>query len=541
MSIVNMYSFDQMPDRPGITRQHMVLEGFDLLDPYVSVAQWNIVRINGRAWMQAWHLYYAQSYSGVARYADLISNRTLAEVFGNPATLKLGVIGFRLLVDQSYVQRFITDREAGTICSVVSVDMMPALSKALTVGEHFVEIEFDFVTNTVRTYLNATLIDTLTPGNVLTGDDTLLLGLRVVDAQINPTIFPLAFTDIYITHDNNNGEVSGRLGPVKVLPLAVDEINRPANWGFTDPDASATYPDYDIGEGVTATYTGNLLIPRLIDSADVAGQFKFVSTPAMAPSGPFFNPEVGQVIAQLIGTVNAVATHLFTFTRPKKATAYVIGSYIAAYGAFDNWTFEGSADGQAWTVLDTRTGLAGKFMAANGRVYAFKIPPAKQASYRFYRLVVTKTVFGGSSATFVYLKHMQVLGDPVDAVSNTMMDAVNRTPNSAASDLDNPVIRTGIDSSEGTFGFAVPEFGTAQVLAVKVGITGRRDQASSEHIRAKLKVGATAGPEKVFELKSHTERHEMFPVVGAAPDGTPWNKASLESLQVVVKSKSGAK
>lgn len=544
MSIVHMFGFDQMPDRAGVTREHMAAEGFDIMTPNVTVnaGQWNISRINGRAWMSAVHLYYANTTSLVTRRSALIYGRTLADLFGNPAKLKTGVLGARIYVDPLFATR--AAAHPTDILQINSVTADVGLPIRLTQGEHFIEFEFDFAAYTVKTYLNSSLIGTFqVPYNQLTGATVFQFGLQSTSAQNLSTVALISFTDIYVTHDNEDGGVSGRLGPVKVLPLSVDKIDRPANWGYSDADAFYAYPDYDIGEGVTATYNGHLLIPRYTDTNDVAGQFKYESTPPAAAqaNGARFNPPGGVADSWYVSNANTAIAHLFTFARAKKVTAYVLGSYNPNYGAFDDWTFEGSNDGAVWSVLDTRTGMGIKFNAGLGRTYAFKITPGKVGTYRYYRIAVTKSVIGSSSTTRVYMNHMQLLGDPADAAENGMLDAVNRVPFSALADMDYPVIRTGIDGSESTFGFTVPEFGTSQVLGVKVGISGRRDQGSSEHIRAKLKVGESAGTEKVFELKPHTERVEMFPMAVTAPDGSTWSKESLENLRVVVKSKSGAK
>lgn len=542
MSIVNMFTFDHMPARYNLLRSHMVAEGFDLFDAFYSSTVVGLSRINERTWFVPTQAFYYQSSSAVTRYGHLVYNRRADEMFGLPQAMKLGVIGFRVWVDQTHITNFITNGNNGSILQVNSAEASPALLRALnTPGEHFVEFEFDFVSNTVKTYLNATLIGTFTPYQAMGAGTTITIGLQTVMRQDTPTFNPFGINDIYITHDNGDGDVSGRLGPVKVLPLTVDKTTRPANWGYQDLDAFFAYSDYDAGGG--ATYTGHCLVPRYTEVTDFPGQFKYTSVPQSGQPGLAgkFSPPSGSNDTWAVANANSVITHNFAFTRPKKVTAYVIAVYAGATGAHDSWTFEGSADGTAWTVLDTRSAMAVALNQVPIKPLAFKLAAGKVGSYRYYRIVATKQLIGISSPANIYLTHLQLLGDPADAVENGLLDGLSRAPASNLIDLDYPVIRTGIDSSEGTFGFAVPEFGTAQVLAVKVGLTGRRDQASSEHIRAKLNVGASNGTEKVFELKSHTERHEMFPLVTKAPDGTAWTKENLAKLQVVVKSKSGAK
>jgi hypothetical protein len=513
----------------------MKVEGFDQLDLISSTTNWLTTRINGRTWLTAQQTFYSNISSNITRTFWLFQ-RSLNELFGTPSVMTKGVIGVRMFVEQGFI-----DRGAVALLYIGGIPVDGILPTKLTAGEHYVEYEIDLVTFTVRTYLNATLVNTYQFAGAVAMASVVQLGITFVNQQNLPTVSMLSFNDFYTTYDNQDGEVSGRLGPVKVLPLITDKSTRPANWSYSDADALYSYFDYD-QDATGGLYSGHCLIPRYTTEIEVAGQFKWDSVPLSASPLSYqrFNPPA-QIGDSWAAATAATAIRVnVTFERAKKAAAYALYGYSSGYGAFDDWTFEGSNDGQAWTVLDTRVGCAAKIQSGT-KAYAFKIDPAKVGSYRYFRWNVSKVLVAPSQAGRVYMGHFQVLGDPADAALNGLYDGLTRSPNGSQTDLDYPVVRTGIDGSEASFGFKVPELGTSQVLAVRMGLTARRDQASSEHIRAKLKVGETATAERVFELKPHAERQDMFPIALKAPDGTAWTKASLESLQVVIKSKSGAK
>ena len=540
MSVPLMFGFDNLPLRPGLSSAHMKVEGFDQLDLIASTASWLTTRINGRTWMTAQQNYYAGVSSNITRTFWLFQ-RSLSELFGNPSLMTKGVIGARIYVDQGLVDRVSSGQQTAALFYIGGQAVDGLLSSRLTVGEHFVEFEIDLVAFTVKTYLNATLVNTYQFSGAVAIGAIAQLGHTGIGQQNLQTVTMISYNDVYTTYDNQDGEVSGRLGPVKVLPLVVDKSTRPANWSYSDADALFSYFDYD-QDATAGLFPAHCLIPRFTTEIEVAGQFKWDTVPPSVSPQIYqrFNPPSPTGDSWTAATAATKIVVNVTFERAKKATGYSLFGYSNGYGAFDDWTFEGSNDGQAWTVLDTRVGCAAKIQLGT-KAYAFKIDPAKVGSYRYFRWNVSKVLVAPQQAGRVYMGHFQVLGDPADAALNELYDGLARSPNATQTDMDYPVVRTGIDGSEAVFGFKVPDVGTSQVLAVRMGLTARREQASSEHIRAKLKVGETATAERVFELKPHVERQDLFPIAMKAPDGTAWTKASLESLQVVIKSKSGAK
>lgn len=540
MSVPLMFGFDTLPLRTGLYAAHMKAEGFDQLDLISNVTAWQTTKINGRTWLTAQHSFYAPISSVVGRTFWLMA-RQLGELFGNPTPLTKGVVGLRIWVDQNFVDRYNAGAAGNNLLTINGAAVDGPLLSKFTVGEHFVEYEIDFVANTVKTYYDASLVNTYQAAGQFLFTHVLQLGMAAISQQSLATVNMLSFNDIYTTYDLQDGDISGRLGPVKVLPMVVDKSTRPANWSYADTDAMFNYFDYD-QDATAGLFTGHCLIPRFTSEIDVAGQFKWDTVPlSTSPTiSQRFNPAgvAGDSWPAPVAATKILAN--ITFERAKKAAGYSLNGYSNNYGAFDDWTFEGSNDGLTWTVLDTRVGCASKIQLGT-KFYAFKIDPAKQGSYRYFRWNVSKVLVAPQQAGRVYMGHFQILGDPADATLNEIYDGLTRSPNTTQTDMDYPVVRTGTDGSEGSFGFKVPDTGTSQILAVRMGVTGRRDQGSSEHMRARLKVGEAVTPERVIELKPHVERHELLPTVTKAPDGTAWTKASLESLQVVIKSKSGAK
>ncbi|MNI77686.1 hypothetical protein D3C73_1339960 [compost metagenome] len=105
--------------------------------------------------------------------------------------------------------------------------------------------------------------------------------------------------------------------------------------------------------------------------------------------------------------------------------------------------------------------------------------------------------------------------------------------------MDLPVVKMDLAGSEGKFGFKVPDFGPADIMAIKVGTMVRREQGVSELMEGLIEVGAARSPAVTFNPKAHVEKVEPLGIFQKKPDGTAWTQADLEALRVVFKSKRG--
>jgi hypothetical protein len=522
-----MACFDQIPSRTFISLQHLTYDGhtvFDLNNAVLSTVGINTIR--GRQWLSLSFTFLDQL--GAAGHTYAFWNRTIRSLFDNPAVTTKACIGFRMDLPTAGAALL----SLSTTNSLFFIDGIPVDNNFLSsipVGEHFIEFEIDLVNKVVRSVLNGVVVHERSVPT-LTLDSIFRWG---ISSTFSPRSTGIAFhvTDVYLNYDNQDGTASGRLGPVKVYATPVDKIEVPVNWKGLD-DATQTYNLKDGG-----TWDAAVIMPKGATESDQPGQFSFTTVPAMTSGTP------AQCISPTTfrcywsgGAATAIALNV-VFTEPKKVSGYVIQGY-STLSAFDGWKFQASNDGTTWVDLDVRAnGQAAWFMAQADRVGAFKLAPDKIGSYRYYRLAVSNSVATSARIEFY---HFNLLSDPADIIENNVKAALNRPANYGFSDLDSPVLRPPIDESEGSVGFKIPTFGTADVLAVKVGIAARRDQGSSEHLIGKVKVGNDSTNPVDYELKPHTEDVKPLALLQKTPGGAAWTKESLESLRVVLKTKRGA-
>lgn len=531
MSVVNMFSFDQFPTRTPLSQAMFDAEDYSLLTMSPSLGVIDIQTLNGRQWCTS-----TFSYTGTTaaswRWTRLSSGKTFRQAFGNPSVITKGVIAARIFI--TAVGKTIFDTAYGTSSSFFwnqSSSVDGNMLGNIPAGEHFIECEFDFVNLKVRSYLNGALFaESSVP--TLTLDQTFSLGFHAMYPGNGPSGVIGYTTDLYFTYDNQNGEIAGRLGPVKVYNTPVEEIEIPQSWKGGD-DAIQTYALKDGG-----TWDAAVIFPKLSTESDFTGQYKIECTPALTTGTP--NTLLGESVARAAWTATANAALTITISSPvaRKVSGYVLQGYTLGSGFFDSWKFQGSQDGTTWVDLDVRApGQAAYFQAVANRVVAFKLTPDKVDSYKQYRLVSTgNALVSGRVDMFQF----NVLTDPADLFDNNVRPALSRVANANISDYDSPVMRAAIDESEGAVGFKIPEIGPADILAVKVGIVARKDQGSSEHLVAKVKVGADETTPVDYELKSHAEGVLPLAMLQKAPGGAAWTKEALESLRVVMKTKRGA-
>lgn len=531
MSVTNMFSFDQFPTRSPLSQVQLDAEDYSLLALSGSLAAIDIAPLNGRQWAATTFIYIGVTQASW-RWGRLSSGKTFRQAFGNPSVITKGVIAARIYINASGASIF--SAAYSTSASFfwnVSNSVDGNILSNIPVGEHFLECEFDFVNLKVRSYLNGTFYaETSVP--TLTLDQTFSVGFHALfPGNVSPGIIGYT-TDLYFTYDNQNGDIAGRLGPVKVYNTPVEEIEIPQSWKGAD-DTVQTYILKDGGTWDAAT-----VFPKLATESDFVDQFKIECTPVLTAGTP--NTLLGESLARAAWSAasNAALTITISSLAAKKVSGYVLQGYTLGSGFFDSWKFQGSQDGTTWVDLDVRApGQAAYFQAVANRVVAFKLTPDKVGSYKQYRLISTgNALVSGRIDMF----HFNVLAEPADLFENNVRPALSRIANANINDYDYPVMRAAIDESEGAVGFKIPEIGPADILAVKVGIVARKDQGSSEHLVAKIKVGANETTPVDYQLKSHAEGILPLAMLQKAPGGAAWTKEALESLRVVMKTKRGA-
>lgn len=530
MSVTNMFSFDQFPTRAALTQQMLDAEDYGLLAMNGSIANLGTGPLNGRQWAVTTFNYYSQLGS-TWRWARLSSGKTFRQAFGNPSVITKGVIAARINVTTLGAQILSTTNSTSASFlwnATAAVD--GTILANIPAGEHFLEFEVDFVNLRFRSYLNGTFFNE-TPMPTLTLDTTFSLGFHAMYPGTGLNGVVGYTTDLYFTYDNQNGEISGRLGPVKVYNPPVEEIEIPTSWKGAD-EYVKTYTLRDGG-----TWDACTIIPQNAQDGDFVNQFKVDTLPVLSVGSAV--GMVGELARNYWTTVNGtVLTLSITCAEAKKVSGYVLQGYSASTGFFDAWKFQGSNDGTTWVDLDVRaTGQAAYFQAQSNRIAAFKLTPDKVGSYKQFRLVTTAIAVVTGRVEFC---QFNILGDPADIFENNVRPALSRVTNGLVNDYDYPVMRAAIDESEGAVGFKIPDFGPADVLAVKIGVVARKDQGSSEHLVAKVKVGANETTPVDYELKSHAEGILPLAMLQKAPGGAAWTKESLESLRVVMKTKRGA-
>lgn len=537
MSVVNMFGFEQMAVRAGVNAAQMAADGYPLLNLQSSGQSYSNVATalrNGTTRLRLWWTYAISSNGAYGRNA-VIFNRSGRELFNNPVVTTKGVIGFRFYIDNQFVQ-YKTAFSSMTFFYVAGAPVASDVITSLPEGEHFIEVEIDYVNKVVDTYINSTKVASDSIPS-LTLDAIVRFGMMGAAAGNNPTIIMGDVSDIYFTYDNQDGGVSGRLGPVRVRPLEIDEATLPSTWSVADPDAVSTF-DYPVYGG-SEIFKGHQLIPPKHGELPVPGVVDYTSVPAATTLVNTLVPNYSYASLSPV-SVGTPIILLTKFNRPKKVSAYALQSFVAGWGFIDDWIFQGSNDGTTWTDLDTRTGLGTYFNNFSQRLGAFKLTPAKIGWYSQYRIRATKYINHGGTSSTITLFHFQVLGDLADVIENSKTDVPSRGFDAAMVQMDFPVVRTGTDGSAAEFGFKVPNYGLGDIMAVQVGLAGRRDSGSEEKLIVKTSLGDVDGVEKDIALPPHVSGIDMIEFRTQNHRGQPWSRIDLDNLKVVIKSKTGA-
>lgn len=527
MTAVRMYCFDQFPSRSTITTTHMAAEGYTDLDFTSSSSAGAFIASNkGRQSLGVNFNYIDASYA-VGRTLRMFL-KSARQLFGNPSVVTKGVFGIRVDITAMGYTAFSQASSLGLLW-IEGTAADGGVMYNIPQGEHFIEIEIDFVNKTVSSYLNGNFkVQTSYPN--LTLDSLLQISPNAAPPGRNVSGTIMYVTDMYFTYDNQDGDFAGRLGPCRVYNMPVEEIEVPASWkGFDE-----TQQNYSLSDGTT--WQAVPIVSKLASEGDFIDQWNIAVSPAFTGGGAQY--VMGESGTRSYWTAgNAVPLSItYTFPEGRKASGYVLQSYTTS-GFFDAWKFQGSNDGTNWVDLDTRTGMGAYFQAQASRVVAFKVPAGKIGVYKQYRLLSTANL---SSGGYVQLYQFNLLAEPADLIDQVVRPALSRTVNNGVGDYDTPVLRTSIDGAEGSIGFKVPDIGVSDIVAVKLNVSARRDQGSAEHLVAKVKVGDKESAPVDYELKAHIEDHYPLANLQKVPNGAAWTKADLESLRVVLKTKRGA-
>lgn len=544
MAIIDMYGFEHMPVGRAMNNGTVFTqEGYPLFNPSPTFSSWNTAVRNGTTRLRCTWNYAGGGGGSTGRNAYLLQ-RTARQIFKNPAVNKVGVIGMRIFIDdafKSYQGSFASPYMLTIANQPVDTDML----KTLPAGEHFIEYVFDFATGWIEVYANGDRFSSIQIVGLVLEHSIYFGPVNYYQTSI-PALVTVDVSDIYITYDTGDGSPSGRLGPVRVRPLDLAPVDIPDQWAFADDDIEALTQPYALYPATTpVSFQGHALIPQRLT------EFPLLNVVDLTTSQSITTNQLAIMLLPAstyspfqIASDNVPITMTAKFANRKKVSAYGLGSGPVNTGFFMDWTFEGSNDGTTWDALDSRTGMQPYFNTAGMRYAAFKLDPAKINWYTQYRLRVTKSVRAPSDGRSVNISHFQLIGDPADARENCKNDVIDRPFEVSAGYLnygkDFPVLRTSTDGAEGKFGFNVPEFGPGDIMAVQVGLSGRRDQASEEHLIVKTVSAAGESAPANIALDPHGGNHAIIQHMTKNHAGEKWSKADLESLKVVVKSKSGA-
>ena len=148
--------------------------------------------------------------------------------------------------------------------------------------------------------------------------------------------------------------------------------------------------------GVVTTVQAGTIIPGLVGASD-----DLTDTVGGTPTAS--SEKNGQGAAQVFD--NSTSSKWFSNTTSTPwwvqfefTTATVVDQYTITSGNdvpgrdLDDWTFEGSQDGSAWTVLDTQTGQAD--WTARQQTQLFD-PIGNTTAYKFYRFNISGTASPG--------------------------------------------------------------------------------------------------------------------------------------------------
>lgn len=541
MSIVHMYGFDHMPERGNLRDYNFVADGFeDLgLDWHVSYTSLATISKGDRKWLELNEMSSGGNTYSTSRAVTFLNGAsgTAGKMFKNPTLVTKGVVGFRLQT-QTLTNHFLSSQFSGSILTVGNVRLFDSHFQTLTPGEHYIEIEFDFVKKSIGFYLNGGLIETASIPT-LTLATIVLLGPRWTTWTTSTYKNILHITDIYATYDNEDGDVSGRLGPVIVKPLFVNSTVEPESWKLDNPANSATYT---LNEG--GTWEVRTLLPKDTTELDISGVGRLSSNPVTGASQfPAIRIDPNSTTTGIQFSVPNPSTDIILsvdFENPKEVAGYALSIYNS-YLRLQNWQLQGKVNSaDEWITLDERLAVPMIGSVSAFSKHAYKLPVDKVGIYRHVRLRAFNHYAQTDSRTAM-ISHFQLLGEIGANDSSDKVDIISRTPNNNNTDFDFPVIKTDIVEGEATYGFKIPDVGPSDILAVDVGITARREQASSEHIVAKYKIDEDELDPVIVELQPHSTKPKYLGLLHKSVDGTSWTQESLEKLRIVIKSKKGAK
>lgn len=533
MAITHMYGFDHMNVRPSLTRAHMVAEGFGDVIYTSGYTPFSIEYQDGRNWMgiATQNVNINGTYT---RHVPFIGkNQSFSSEFGDPKDATVAAFGFRILVPTYKPSPFYSS--SGSCIRIGSEYITDGLMARLTPGDHYVEYVVDFVNLTVTGWIDGGKIAE-TSVETLTLDSTFMFGMMGSTSSTNA--YPVGLiNDIYATYDYGDGEIFGRLGPVLVKPLIVDDVKLPPTYTYSAEDQ---YHEYTLTTG--GTFNAQLLIPKLSTDNELKNVLEYTTTPAMPSDYNWLitrNPDLVTTSYQIaVPNVNSIVSFDVDFLRNKRVSGYAFNHYNS-YSRPIDWQLQGSHDKLVWVTLDSQTDTPLDGGAGAYPKRAYRLDESKVDNYRYYRLYFTK-FFRQSGYSIFAISHFQLLGSPADDFANTTISGLSMVPNQGLTDMDFPTIRTDTLGGEGEFGFKIPDTGANDILAVRTGIMARREQGSSEHLLGHYRMNKVNLPPETIELRSHSTHVESMKILHRDLNKDVWTQDALKKLRVVVKSKKGA-
>jgi hypothetical protein len=511
-----MFGFDQMEPTPttnlGVAALNNALaaEGFPLVGVQYTSNQFIFAAYKGRTWLQCGSAYSSQTQC-IARFG-----MTLLEWFGPNPDKKKCYIGFRM-----YSPLNISDGGSFSTFGNSPIFPFPAVT-----GEAYYELCYDPVTGTMQRWIDGIPLADLSTG--ILGDSTqIYLGLFFGGAYIN--VWTAWFTDIYSIIDTGDDTPCTRLGSVRVTPLATDSVSLPADWGTIQPDYGSvtvgadtyrrSYPSFSQAPYSGFNYTCNL-------SPRTGAILYHIYSPTSPVEFNINNPTVGNPV-------------IFTmkFNRPTKVGLLQWRrTNTAGYFYPTGYTIEGSNDNAQWTVLGTYSSVA----SAHGNVVNSVVPEGTRGSYLYYRVVFTAGTSYGA-ANYFTICGVQFFSAP-DEVIRTPTEILDNdyAYDNVGNDQNGGVVRTGVLESEAVVGIKKPVLNGETILKVQLRVSALRDGGSENRLIVNTRQGATTLPDYTYQLNAAIRQGVVVFDAHKAPDGTPWTPDTVNALELVLKSKTGA-
>lgn len=520
MAIVQMFGFDQITPSPaniGSTgvQKALTAEGFDpLVVEMAGVNAMQFIANQDRTWLQ-----FTSGYVSSTIRSRL--TMSMLEWFGPNPDKKKMYTGARINIaanGQGTNWSYLWTINNATVFSFAEIPIG-------TVA--FYEVCFDPEKSIIQRWIDGVQLSDI----AWTYNEThqMAIGLYLTNQYLPSWVVQM--TDIYSLIDTGDDTPCTRLGAIRVSPLSFESVVAPADWQLLQP----VYVPENVYLGVPYRR------PYPVTSSDVYEGYRYSCN--YAPRGgaiTYHNYSPTSTVEFGLTRPTQAAPLQFTLqlVKPLKMALYKMQrSNSSACFYPTRWTVEASNNGTDWTQLDSQTGQGTPVTSV---VSQYVIPEANRGSYLYYRVSFTDATAVGA-ANYLHVCGLQFWMPSEDPLINAL-EALDKDYfyDLVAADETGGALRTGVLETTLVANVKKPVLNGEIPLKVQLRVSGARDSGSENRLLVTTRSGATVLPEVPVTLNPTMNQGVLVYSAHKAPDGTPWTPDTIDALELLIKSKTGA-